>query len=98
MSRSYKKNSHYSAGKIRSAKRFANKKVRNKKFEIDCPFSSYKKLYSSYNIVDYKETGVSFEQYWFETKRKWYTEGYKSEPFPNKKKIYKEWYLTYKRK
>ena len=61
MSRSYKKNPYCCAAKNRQGKRDSNRKVRNYNFFLSSG-SSYKKLYCSYDICDYKMFG-NFKEY-----------------------------------
>ena len=91
MSRSYKKFPFCKCeNSCKSGKKFANKKVRRHKKEISNG-RSYKKLYESWDICDYRSSMTWQEwQEWCHHPRWW---GRKQE-----EPIYYEWYRAYKRK
>ena len=69
MSRSYRKFPLVKCAYDKCGKKFANKKVRNYKGELGNN-SNYKKLYNSWNIVDYKSTELKewIIQYYYRRK------------------------------
>lgn len=104
MSRSKKKTPATSTGTYNGSKRRANKRVRHLLKNPDMSFDhkSFKKVYCSWDIKDYKEVAPSFEVFseiWLErwrrntarlSKNKW-----KDNP-PTRKQLwemYQRWYL-----
>ena len=63
MSRSYKKTPYCSCKKNKFAKNQANRKIRRNKDEL-YQNREFRKVYDSWDICDYGEVGISFEEYW----------------------------------
>lgn len=95
MSRSYKKTARCGDRKT-IGKKLANRKVRRKKELYN--HNLYKKVYPQYDVCDYNSVFVSFEDYWKYRLEIWYQWGYRYKPYPNKKKVYREWYKIFKSK
>lgn len=99
MSRSYKKTPYCGLHKDKSMKRYANRKLRRKSLTSNLQYKSYRKDLCSYRICDYYDVGTTFENYWFQVKRRWYDcyapYGY---PYPDKDKEYQYWMSHYIRK
>ena len=100
MSRSYKRTPYVGLAKDKFFKNYANRKLRRlPPDELPLQHSSYKKNFSSYDICDYKEIGISFQHYWESLVESWHNwrknYGY---PYPDYDKAYKEYYRWYKRK
>ena len=64
MSRSYKKTPRSGDTKDKFFKRYANRRLRRRKLDIDLQHKSYKKDFCSYDICDYETVGTSFEEFW----------------------------------
>lgn len=62
MSRSYKHTPRSGDKKSKYGKNFANRRIRRIKTIVP-NHKSYRKYYESYNICDYEEVGLSFEEY-----------------------------------
>jgi hypothetical protein len=63
MSHSYKKTPYCSCKKNKFAKNQANRKIRRNKDEL-YQNREFRKVYDSWDICDYGEVGISFEEYW----------------------------------
>ena len=98
MSRSYKKTPRAGDSKNKVEKKLANHRFRQNKLTRDLNYGSYKKNHNSWNICDFEDVGTTFELYWSFVVSHWLRYDYSSKPYPNKDKVYKEWYLLYKRK
>lgn len=92
MSRSYKKHPWVTDGTRGQviSKRFANKTVRNYKHKI-ANGKSYKKLFCSYDIHDFK---MYFP--WYEAKKEYEKEDFYKSSYPTFKEFYRYWSKTYK--
>jgi hypothetical protein len=98
MSRSYKKTPRSGQQKSKFAKRYANRKLRRKKYTL-FQHKSYRKDFCYYDICDYESIGVSFEEYWRSVRRMWYNWGHLfGKPLPTKEEAYREWWKYYKQK
>lgn len=94
MSRSYKHTPYCGEHKGKVKKRRANKSVRawlKRHPEVTLPYNSYKKLYCSYNICDYRWIST-WPQYWAFRRRYWPAGQL------DKKKEYRHWLKTFKNK
>lgn len=99
MSRSYKKTPRSGDTKDKFFKRYANRRLRRKKLDIDLQHKSYKKDFCSYDICDYETVGTSFEEFWRDRVKWWYMRGqYRNESFPTREETWKEYNHWYKRK
>ena len=95
MSRSYKKHP-YCGDKDKSAKNYANRKVRREEDIFNN--SSYKKLFPTWDICDYHST-FTFEAWWEMKVQYWHEYGkQRNQPYPSKKEEYRKWYKFYKMK
>ena len=100
MSRSYKRHPWCGDKKGKSKKAAANSKVRMYLKNLDniLKYGAYKKLYESWDICDYGWL-YSWNKYWEQKVNFWYRFDKKwGKPFPDKKKVKKEWYKYYKMK
>ena len=94
MSRSYKKTPHCGLKKDKFYKKYSNHKVRRIPVDAQSPKNkTYKKVICSWNICDYEEVGLSFEEYWEEILNNWRIRNNNS-PIPNKEDVYK-YYLKH---
>lgn len=89
MSRSYKKHPYCCCEGTKSNKKVANKAVRRalKDFDFDLQYKQYKKVYNSWDIVDFC-SNWSFDKF-FNCFRHNYV---------SKEEAYIDWYKAYKRK
>ena len=94
MSRSYKKHPYYTDGTNGRViqKRWANKKVRNYTKEIENG-RSYKKLFCSWEIHDFK-----IRDTWQEAKERYENSSWLKEKCPTLKDFYKSWIKCHKTK
>ena len=88
MSRSYKKHPFCIVAATKSNKKHANKKVRRHKMELPAKGKWYKKLFESYDIVDW----ISYWT-WSEAKEEWEkaTNPYLKEHYPTLQEYYYYW-------
>ena len=99
MSRSYKKTPRNGDTKDKFFKRYANRRLRRKKLDIDLHHKSYKKDSCSYDICDYEIIGVSFEEFWQNRVRMWRLWQFRyNDPFPTREQAWKDYNHWYKRK
>lgn len=99
MSRSYKKTPRSGDTKDKFFKRYANRRLRRKKLDIDLQHKSYKKDFCSYDICDYESVGTSFENFWRDRVKWWHSiRRYYGEPYPNREDAWKDYNRWYKRK
>lgn len=96
MSRSYKKTPSCTAGRDKLGKKLANSKVRSTlKDDLDNTSASsyYKKLYNSYNIVDFYNS-CSWVKYYKAKLAQLKLDG----EYVDKKRIYQQWKKMFLRK
>ena len=99
MSRSYKKTPRSGDTKDKFFKRYANRRLRRRKLDIDLQHKSYKKDFCSYDICDYETVGTSFENFWRDRVKWWHSwRRYHNEPFPIREEAWKDYNRWYKRK
>ena len=99
MSRSYKKTPRSGDTKDKFFKRYANRRLRRRKLDIDLQHKSYKKDFCSYDICDYETVGTSFENFWRDRVKWWHAwRKYYNEPFPTREEAWKDYNRWYKRK
>ena len=101
MSRSYKHTPRCGERKNEFLKRYANHVVRRRKLSEEFPqYSGYKRMYESWDICDYETVGETFEQYYAAMVSLWYNWRYlpRSEPFPDREAVRKEYEKCYIRK
>lgn len=99
MSRSYKKTPRSGDTKDKFFKRYANRRLRRRKLDIDLQHKSYKKDFCSYDICDYETVGTSFEEFWRDRVKWWHKwRQYRNEPFPTREEAWKDYNRWYKRK
>lgn len=98
MSRSYKKTPRAGDKKDKFYKRYANRKLRRQKLDIDLQHKSYKKDFCSYDICDYETVGTSFEEFWRERVKWWHAWRYRYDPYPTREQALKDYNRWYKRK
>ena len=99
MSRSYKKTPRGGDTKDKFFKRYANRRLRRRKLDIDLQHKSYKKDFCSWNICDYESVGTSFENFWRDRVKWWHSiQRYYDEPYPNRKDAWEDYNRWYKRK
>lgn len=99
MSRSYKKTPRCGDTKDKFFKRYANRRLRRKKLDIDLQHKSYKKDFRSYYICHYETVGPSFEEFWCNRVKWWHSwRKYYNDPFPTKEEAWKDYNHWYKRK
>jgi len=104
MSRSYKHTAYTGLQKDRFMKRYANRKLRRKKMTNDFDHNAYKKDTNSWDICDYAEIGVSFEEFYRQaisnwlrmTSRSWFNE--EKDPCPTREQLWKLYQKYYVRK
>lgn len=94
MSRSKKHTSYCGDKKNKMDKKIANRKIRRSKETY--PNKSYRKKSESYDICDFCEVGVSFDDYYSSVVNYWMN----TDPskVPCKKKCYQDWHKKYIRK
>ena len=99
MSRSYKHTPYFGDTKDHFFKRYANRRLRRKKLDIDYKFNEYKKDENSYNICDYYwiETD-NFDEYYEKKISEWLRWGYMYDPYPDREEIWQEYCKWYIRK
>lgn len=73
MSRSYKHTAYSGDKKDKFFKKYANKRLRQKKLQHDYKYRSYKKDFCSYDICDYYWLAPSFEKFYIFQLQSWYT-------------------------
>lgn len=95
MSRSYKKTPRSGDTKDKFFKRYANRRLRRRKLDIDLQHKSYKKDFCSYDICDYETVGTSFEEFWRDRVKKWHSGRIH---FPTREEAWKDYNRWYKRK
>ena len=99
MSRSYKKTPRSGDTKDKFFKRYANRRLRRRKLDIDLQHKSYKKDFCSYDICDYESVGTSFENFWRDRVKWWHSiRRHYGEPYPNRKDAWEDYNCWYKRK
>jgi hypothetical protein len=99
MSRSYKKTPRAGMRKDRAYKKYANRKLRRNKLDNELQHNAYRKNFMTYDICDYQVVGTSFEEYYASQVRHWHEWMWQyNVPFPDKEKLYREWYKYYKGK
>ena len=99
MSRSYKKTPRSGDTKDKFFKRYANRRLRRRKLDIDLQHKSYKKDFCSYDICDYESVGTSFENFWRDRVKWWHSiRRHYDEPYPNREDALKDYNRWYKRK
>ena len=89
----------------RGMKQIANRKVRralNRNYDLRLPHKSYKKFCESWDICDYLSlVPKTFEEYYQQEVKRWYrwqNSWLRNEPFPERKKVYREWIKWYRGK
>jgi len=100
MSRSYKKHPYAKDKTNKCMKKLSNKKIRQKlkNPEEELQHNSYKKVFQSWNICDYKFFST-WEQFWNFSINLWERfDKNKGVPFPDEKKEYARWRKWYKQK
>lgn len=105
MSRSYKHTPRSGQQKSGFSKTQANKRLRQRPIPdgeaetAPLNHSSYKKNYCSWDICDYEEVGVTWEEYWRGCMRFWSKyQKWHGLPPPNMEEEKKKYYKAYKRK
>ena len=98
MSRSVKRTPRCGDKKNKYFKQYANRKLRRKDIqEESLQYKTYKKNFCSYDICDYEEVGLTFEQFYRYQVKQWHSwRKYYNEPYPSKekkKKKYLKWYI-----
>ena len=98
MGKSYKHTPYCCDKKGKEKKRIANKSVRNYLKNVDyapAP-STFKKVYDSWEICDYKWYGSDFELFYQKEVEDWKRWRYRYYPFPTREeawRFYLKWYL-----
>lgn len=99
MSRSYKKTPRSGEQKNKYFKRYANRRLRRKKFNINLKNKTYKKDFCSYNICDYETVGMTFERFYQQQLKFWYMyRKFYGEPYPTREEAKKDYNRWFKRK
>ena len=99
MSRSYKKTPRSGDKKDKILKKYANRRIRQDKNASDLKYRAYRKRYQSYNICDYQDVGLTFEQFYNQYLSSWYRWGQDfGEPYPTIEKAKKNYYRWFIRK
>lgn len=101
MSRSYKKHAINLDKKGKSKKRLANSKVRSwlkDNPDVVLKGKNFRKIYEPQDVCEFSDM-CSWEEYWQSEVSFWerYGKDY-GKSFPSKKKEYRYWYTTFKRK
>lgn len=97
MSRSYK-HTPYCGGKNKFSKKQANRRVRRYKMDLSLPKSGYKKVYCSWEIRDYWDGFMNFNEYYNDSIRRWSDWGWKYEPYPDYNETKNDYMKYYIRK
>lgn len=95
MSRSYKHTPYTGFKKDKDFKKLANKRIRKLPYEEG--FTNHKRYFDSWDICDYKQVGMTFEQFYAERVKFWHLYGARrGESYPSReecRKDYEKWYL-----
>ena len=101
MSRSYKHTPFCdSTNNLRKFwKKQFNHKLRRLNLTDDYPHCSYKKVGDQWLLRDFKEVGITFEEYYRRRVRAWHTaHTHSSVPYPDREECYKEYVKYFLRK
>ena len=98
MSRSYKHTPYCGDRKDKILKQYANRRLRRKKLDIEYQYNAYKKAFPSWDICDYYEVEISFDEYYKSRVSSWIRWGQGYYPFPKREEVWKEYCKMYLRK
>lgn len=99
MSRSYKKTPRSGEQKDKYFKRYANRRLRRKKLDINLKNKTYRKDFCYYDICDYETVGMTFERFYQKRLKFWHMyHRFYGEPYPTREEAKKDYNRWFKRK